>query len=41
MDITTHKFELTVEYIVDQEHLDLIVDIINSEAYVSNIRKIK
>lgn len=28
---------LTVEGIVDQSHLELIVDLINTEAYVSHI----
>ena len=39
-DVKMHKFNLTVENIVDDAHLDAIVDLINSEAYVSNISKI-
>ena len=35
-----HKFNLTIENIVDDAHLDAIVDLINTEAYVSNIEKI-
>ncbi|AXC36112.1 hypothetical protein SEA_LYELL_5 [Microbacterium phage Lyell] len=37
--MATHTFTLTIQGIVDDAHLDAIVDLINDEAYVSDIRK--
>lgn len=40
MEPVTHSFNIMVEGIVDDAHLDTIVDLINSEAYVSHIQKV-
>jgi len=36
-----HTFTLTIENIADQAHLDAIVDLVNTEAYVSMTRKVQ